>query len=78
MTLNEKQLISVISKSIKTKINIKSNTLNTEKWDSIGHLQILASLDKVTKGAISKINRIADANSVKEIISILKKNKLFK
>lgn len=78
MTLNEKQLISVISKSIKTKINIKSNTLNTEKWDSIGHLQILSSLDKVTKGAISKINRIADANSVKEIISILKKNKLFK
>ena len=54
--LTEKKVISIISKSLKTKITINSNTNNIESWDSIGHLEILASLDKLSKGKISKIN----------------------
>ena len=46
----EKKIISIISKSLKAKINIDSNINNTENWDSIGHLEILSSLDKFSKG----------------------------
>tara|TARA_B110000003_G_C16646822_1_gene532441 strand:+ start:3656 stop:3880 length:225 start_codon:yes stop_codon:yes gene_type:complete len=71
--LTEKKVISIISKSLKTKITINSNTNNIESWDSIGHLEILASLDKLSKGKISKINEISNTTSVKSIIRILKK-----
>ena len=55
--------------------SIKSNTSpkNTKKWDSLGHLQILAALDKFTKGKSSKISELNDATSVKTIIKHLTK-----
>ena len=76
--LTEKKVISIISKSLKTKITINSNTNNIESWDSIGHLEILASLDKLSKGKISKINEISNTASVKSIIRILKKKNIIK
>ncbi|MDC0454729.1 hypothetical protein OAL68_01780 [Candidatus Pelagibacter sp.] len=76
--LTEKKVISIISKSLKTKITINSNTNNIESWDSIGHLEILASLDKLSKGKISKINEISNTTSVKSIIRILKKKNIIK
>jgi len=76
--LDEKKIISIISKCLKEKIRLNSNTNNTDNWDSIGHLQILASLDKASKGKVSKINEIADVTSVEAIIKILRKKKLLK
>ena len=73
--LTDKKVISIISKSLKTKITINSNINNTENWDSIGHLEILASLDKISKGKISKINEISNTTSVKSIIRVLTKKK---
>ena len=73
--LNEGKVISSISKSLKTKITINSSVKNTENWDSIGHLQILANLDKLTKGKISKIEEFSEADSVQSIIKILKKKR---
>ena len=47
-----------------------------EKWDSLGHLEILMNLDKALKGKAINIEDLAQAFSVKKIFTVLKKNKL--
>ena len=69
--MNSKKIIEVISKALGQKVTESSNVNNTKKWDSLGHLQILASLDKYTKGKSSKIENLNDATSVKAIIKML-------
>tara|TARA_Y100000389_G_scaffold197899_1_gene233403 strand:- start:25311 stop:25526 length:216 start_codon:yes stop_codon:yes gene_type:complete len=69
--MNSKKIIEVISKALGQKVTESSNVNNTKKWDSLGHLQILASLDKYTKGKSSKIANLNDATSVKAIIKML-------
>ncbi len=78
--MTEKDLIQLVKKSLKTKqkIDINSNSNNVEEWDSVGQLILLSNLDKKLKGATSNISQIATANSVKKILSILKRNKLVK
>jgi acyl carrier protein len=65
------ELLKIMSKALGQKVTENSNVKNTKKWDSLGHLQILASLDKYTKGKSSKINKLDRAISVKEIIKLL-------
>ena len=77
--ITKKQVISCISKAIKTpakKINIDSSDKDFENWDSLGHLEILLNLDKALKGKAIKIKDLAVAYNVKKIFSVLKKNKL--
>ena len=77
--ITKKQVLSCISKALKipvSKINIDSSDLSFEKWDSLGHLEILLNLDKVLKGKAINIKALAEANSVRKILVILKKNKL--
>ncbi|MDC0961113.1 acyl carrier protein [Candidatus Pelagibacter sp.] len=77
--ITKKQAISCISKALKVplgKININSSDKNFENWDSLGHLEILLNLDKALKGKAIKIKDLAQAYSVKKILTILKKNKL--
>ena len=78
--MNEKELISIVKKSLKTKqkIDIKSSSRNVEEWDSIAQLVILSNLDKKLKGATTNLSQIATADSVKKIRDVLKKNKLLK
>ena len=47
-----------------------------ERWDSLGHLEILLNLDKALKGKAVKIEDLSDANNVKKIFAALKKHKL--
>ena len=77
--LTKKQVISCISKALKvpsSKININLSDKHFEKWDSLGHLEILMNLDKALKGKAINIKDLAQAHSVKKIFSVLKKNKL--
>ena len=77
--LTKKQVISCISKALKipsSKININSTDRNFERWDSLGHLEILMNLDKALKGKAIKIKDLAQAHSVKKIFLVLKKNNL--
>ena len=77
--ITKKQAISCISKALKvpiSKIDINSSDRHFERWDSLGHLEILMNLDKALKGKAIKIEELAQAFSVKKIFSILKKNKL--
>lgn len=77
--INKKQVITCISKALKipsNKISINSSDKDFEKWDSLGHLEILMNLDKTLKGKAINIQDLAQADSVKKIFSVLKKNKL--
>ena len=47
-----------------------------EEWDSLAHLSILTELDKQSKGRASKIKGLSNSTSVKEILKLLKSNKL--
>jgi len=76
--MDEKKFLQIASKAIGSKISIKSTVNNTEKWDSLGQLQLLATLDKYTKGKTSKIDSLTNSDSIKKIINILKKNNILK
>ena len=69
--MEEKKIITIVSKALKKKVDIKSNVKNTEEWDSLGHLSILSALEKATKGKSSKID-LTEVQSVKQLISKLR------
>ena len=70
--MNEKELIKLVSKSLKIKANAKTSSENTPEWDSIGHLSILSAIDKYTKGKAEKID-LASSFSIKKLSAKLKK-----
>ena len=77
--INQKKVISIISKSLKvssSKISINSSDKDFKRWDSLGHLEILLNLDKALEGKATKVAGLAQAYSVKKILTVLKKNKL--
>lgn len=79
--ITEKKLINLISKSLKIdskKLSINSKINEIEEWDSLGHLAVFFSIDKETNGKASKIKKLADSKSIKNIFDQLKKNKLAK
>ena len=76
--LTQKKILSVISKAVQEKIDLKSSSKNIEGWDSLAQLNILSSLDKLTKGKSSKIDQLTELDNVKSIIQILMKKNLIK
>jgi acyl carrier protein len=72
--MDENKIITIVSKALKKKVNIKSNVNNTEEWDSLGQLSILSALEKATKGKSSKID-LTEVQSVKQLCVKLKKLK---
>ena len=78
--MTEKELFKLIKTSLKTskKIDLKSSSKNIEEWDSLGQLAILTTLDKKFKNKASKLTKLATAETIKDIVLILKKAKLIK
>ncbi len=79
--ISKKEVISSISKALQVPMqNIKENfkSDDCDEWDSLGHLNIMMSLDKKLKGKVVKLKDISEANSLKKILKILQKNKLLK
>ena len=78
--MTEKELFKLIKSTLKTskKIDIKSSSRNVEEWDSLGQLAILTTIDKKFKNKASKLTKLATAETVKDIASVLKKAKLLK
>lgn len=77
--LDEEKLKSLISKILKVKknkITLNSGINNLEQWDSLAHLSILTEIDNFSKGKASKIKGLSNATTVKEILKLLKNNKL--
>ena len=50
--LTTNQLTKLISKYVGEKVNLKSTASKIENWDSLAQLNILSSLDKLTKGKV--------------------------
>jgi len=79
MLLSKKSVIASVCKALKIKkINMNSGSENIDSWDSLAQLTILSELDKKTNGKIFNIHDISRATSVKDIIKVLKKAKLYK
>ena len=57
-------------------LNEDSNSENIEEWDSLGQLTILVALDKHFEGKISSISEMAEADSIQEILTILKEKSI--
>jgi len=74
MKISQKEIIEVIKKVTKKKIDIDSSSKNINDWDSLAQLNILTVLDNKLKGKIFTIKQMATADSVKKIILLLKKN----
>ena len=76
----EEEVLKIVEKALELKkgtININSNPNNVSDWDSLGHLNILMSLDKRLDGKASGLSELAKAMSVKKIISVLKNNNFY-
>ena len=70
---NKNQIIKIISSVItEEKIDIDSDMDNTYSWDSMTHLFLLTEISKQT-GLVFSASEIANANSVKSIISMIQK-----
>lgn len=74
LVMNEKEIITIVSKALKKKVNEESSVRNTEEWDSLGQLNILLAMEKATKGKSSKIN-LTEVQSIKQLCIKLKKIK---
>jgi len=74
MKISQKEIIEVIKKVTKKKIDINSSSKNINDWDSLAQLNILTVLDNKLKGKIFTIKKMATADSVKKIVLLLKKN----
>lgn len=75
--MNENEVIKIIATALKledSQIDTNSSVDNVEEWDSLGHLGILAALDKAFDGKIASIKEMATADSVEKIFQILKEN----
>ena len=73
-----KKLVANALKVKISKINMKLKIGDLKEWDSLGHLAILETFDKSTKGEASKIKGLGTATSLKKIWGTLQKNNLAK
>lgn len=74
---------SIVIASIEQALNLEPGTVQEsssaeqiEAWDSLGHLSVLVTLDKLFNGQLARIGEMADANSIPKIVSILQKHAL--
>ncbi|MDC0425416.1 acyl carrier protein [Pelagibacteraceae bacterium] len=76
--MESKKNIDLIKKSFMESINLKKKTAfeklkyGSLGWDSVAHMQLIASLEKKFKIAID-VEDVVDMSSFKKAITILKK-----
>lgn len=82
--MDENELIVLVQEALSQDIDDKELemvvTIDTKmgdgNWDSLGHLNILTTLDARLDGKLASVSEIASANSIRSIIEILKDNDL--
>ena len=71
--MSEKKIIEIIKKYIKNKnFDSKTNLSSIKGWDSLTHLNILISIEKICKVNF-KINEINKFKNIGDIIKSVKK-----
>ncbi len=81
MTISETDLFGIVGGALDTDpatITIDTKAADIPAWDSMGHLDVLEALDTRLEGKVDKIEEMAEANSVKAISDLLKRNGLLK
>ena len=76
---SEKAVLKVIEKALNLNegsLSLDGSMQDIEQWDSLGHIGILVALDKYFDGKVGNIKEMANADSVRSIINILKNNSL--
>jgi hypothetical protein len=63
---------------LEPELNISSNSSNTPNWDSLGQLSILATLSKITEKQSDLIAELPKAESLIDILSLLRKHQIVK
>lgn len=77
--ITEEEVLQTMRKALGPegrKLDVNSTVKDFETWDSLGHLGILAALDKKFDGQVAEISELAGVDSVKSLLDILKKNSL--
>jgi len=75
--VSKKQVLALIAKALGVpKVSEDSSMENQADWDSLIHLSILIALDEATKGKAADISELAQASSVREILTLLERNSL--
>ena len=73
--MSKKKIIEIIKKHIKKKkFDKKANLSKINNWDSLAHLNILFSIEKIFKVKFN-INEINSFKNIDEIIKSVKKKK---
>jgi acyl carrier protein len=75
----EQEVVELIANALEIdakSLTLESTSNDVEEWDSLGHLGILADLDKFYDGKISGIREMAQVDSIEKMLQLLKDNSL--
>ena len=73
------EILKIISKILKmtpAQLEKIDNYNKMKNWDSLAQLDIISAIDTRLNGKIGKVKNISEIQSVKKIISLLKKKSL--
>ncbi len=80
--MNSNPSIATVLSCIETALGLSQGSLRENSssseinWDSLGQVDIIMALDILFGGKVNSIREMADANSIPEIFSILRRNHL--
>lgn len=71
--IKELEAIAAVAFALEVEsLSLGDSAETVENWDSLGQLSILAKLGEITDGATDDIEELATANSVGEVIQLLR------
>ena len=79
MKISETDLFGILGRALDTDpaaFTAETKASDIPAWDSMGHLSVLVALDTRLEGKVSKIEEMAEANSVSKILGLLRRNDL--
>lgn len=71
--LTTSKILEFASMAFDEQITINSNSENTSGWDSLSYLSLLTALNDFTNGKTEAIEGLSKADSLVEVIELLKK-----
>ena len=75
--MTEEQLLVEIATALEVSadsLSIQTVNSDIEQWDSLGHISILARLDSLFANVTERYPELAEATSIMEILSVLKRD----
>ena len=78
MKKTEREIIGIIQKALDVDmpVTIDSSVNSIADWDSLRQINIIVALDEAMGGAVSELQEMATAGSVRQMLDILRANGL--